>query len=153
MWPLVSQADQAQAKQLLLSQYIAEPVPIVKRNIADVIGNLSKLLIPNKEWPELFQLIFQYTGDAQLINKELAMMLLKVIIEYFSVTEINTYYAQLNPVIESYLQSDVPSLKRLAVEVVNNLTQTGSAVKVLKKYNNLIPLVLQALSIDDEELI
>ena len=80
-------------------------------------------------------------------------MLLKVIIEYFSVTEINTYYAQLNPVIESYLQSDVPSLKRLAVEVVNNLTQTGSAVKVLKKYNNLIPLVLQALSIDDEELI
>ena len=153
MWPLVSQADQAQAKQLLLSQYIAEPVPIVKRNIADVIGNLSKLLIPNKEWPELFQLIFQYTGDAQLINKELAMMLLKVIIEYFSVTEINTYYAQLNPVIESYLQSDVPSLKRLAVEVVNNLTQTGSAVKVLKKYSNLIPLVLQALSIDDEELI
>ena len=68
-------------------------MPIVKRNIADVIGNLSKLLIPNKEWPELFQLIFQYTGDAQLINKELAMMLLKVIIEYFSVTEINTYYA------------------------------------------------------------
>ena len=88
---------------MLLNQYIVEPVPIVKRNIADVIGNLSKLLIPNKEWPELFQLIFQYTSDAQLINKEMAMMLLKVIIEYFSVTEINTYYAQLNPVVESYL--------------------------------------------------
>lgn len=79
---------------------------IVKRSIADVIGNLSKLLIPNKEWNELFQFVFQYTSSDTLINKELAMMLLSVIIEYFGVNEINTYYESLNPVIEAYLQSD-----------------------------------------------
>jgi len=125
----------------------------VKRSIADVIGSLSKLLIPNKEWNELFQFVFQYTSDANLVNKELAMMLLSVIIEYFSVNEINTYYDSLNVIIESYLKSDVPSLKRLAVETVNNLSQTGSAIKVLKKYPNLIPLVLNALSLDEEDLI
>jgi hypothetical protein len=84
---------------------------------------------------------------------ELAMMLLSVIIEYFSINEINTYYDSLNSIIESYLKSDVPSLKRLAVETVNNITQTGQAIKILKKYNNLIPLVLNALNIEDEEMI
>lgn len=66
--------------------------------------------------------MFAYTQDAALTNKELAMMLLSVIIEYFSVNEINTYYESLNQIIENYLRSDVPSLKRLAVETVNNLS-------------------------------
>lgn len=47
----------------------------------------------------------------------------------------------------------MPSLKRLAVQTVNQLSQTGQAIKILKKYSNLIPLVLNALSFDDEEMI
>lgn len=81
------------------------------------------------------------------------MILLSVIIEYFSASEINQYYPQLHPIITAYLQSDSPSLKRLAVITVNNLTQTGSAVKVLKKYSDLIPLVLKAIDISQEDLI
>lgn len=42
----------------------------------------------------------------------------------------------------------MPSLKTLAVETVNNLTQTGSAIKVLRKYPELIPLVLNAVDIN-----
>lgn len=80
------------------------------------------LLIPNNEWPELFKFIFEFTGSEELSKKELAMMLLSVIIEYFSINEINTYYGTLNPIIESYLQSEHGSLKKLAVETVNNLT-------------------------------
>ena len=59
-------------------------------------------------------------------------MLLSVMIEYFSASDITTYYAQLNPIIEQYLQSTHTSLKRLAVITVNNLTQTEDAIKVLK---------------------
>lgn len=81
------------------------------------------------------------------------MMLLSVIIEYFSINEINTYYESLNPVIEQYLKSDVASLKRLAIETVNNLSQTGTAVKVLKKYPDLIPLVLNAIDLSQDDLI
>lgn len=153
LWVQLQPNDQAQAKQLLLTQYINEPVTAVKRAISNVIGSLSKLLIPNKEWPELFQFVFEFCGAAELVKKELAMMLLSVIIEYFSVNEINTYYESLNPIIESYLQSSEPSLKRLAVETVNNLTQAQNAIKILKKYSNLIPLVLNALSLDDEDMI
>ena len=80
-------------------------------------------------------------------------MLLSVMIEYFSANDITTYYAQLNPIIQSYLQSNHSSLKRLAVVTVNNLTQTGYAIKVLRQYPELIPLVLNAIDIEQEDLI
>ena len=38
--------DQIKTKMLLLERFIAEPVSVVKKNIADVIGQLGKLLIP-----------------------------------------------------------------------------------------------------------
>lgn len=114
---------------------------LIKKNIADVIGSLGRILIPNKEWPELFQFIFVSTQSNELASKELAMILLSVIIEYFTHDEIKTYYDQLNPIIEQYLQSDIPSLKKLSVETVNQLALTPKAIQTLKKYSNLIPLV------------
>jgi len=90
-------------KELLINRFIQEPVVIVKRNIADVIGALSSLLIPNKEWIELFQFIFSGTQSEDLAQKELSMILLSVIIEYFGENEIELYYGQLNPIIEGYL--------------------------------------------------
>ena len=81
------------------------------------------------------------------------MMLLSTIIEYFSINEIDTYYAPLNNIIENYLKSDVASLKRLAIDVVNNLATTQSGTKVMKKYPNLIPLVLNAVDMSQEDLI
>ena len=85
-------------------------------------------MIPNKEWPELFQFIFASTQSENLADKELAMILLSVIIEYFTLDEIKTYYDQLNPIIEGYLQSDVPSLKKLSIDTVNALAMTPKAI-------------------------
>ena len=81
------------------------------------------------------------------------MILLSVIIEYFTHDEIKNYYDGLNTIIENYLKSDVPSLRNLSIETVNKLACTPKAVQVLRKYNNLIPLVLNALDLDQEELI
>lgn len=41
-------------KNILLQRFKEEPSVLVKKNIADVIGALGSLLIPNKEWLELF---------------------------------------------------------------------------------------------------
>jgi hypothetical protein len=41
-------------KNILLQRFKEEPSILVKKNIADVIGALGSLLIPNKEWLELF---------------------------------------------------------------------------------------------------
>ena len=95
----------------------------------------------------------QYTQSTTIVEKELAMVLLSVIVEYFTNEIIEQYYSQLNPIIEDYLRSDQPGLKKLSVETVNKLATTSDAVKVLKKYNTLIPLVVNALDGDaDEEL-
>ena len=47
----------------------------------------------------------------------------------------------------------MPSLKKLSIETVNALATTPKAIQVLKKYSNLIPLVLNALDMDQEDLI
>lgn len=76
------------------------------------------------------------------------MILLSVIIEYFSADEIKIYYDELNKIVEAHLQSGIPSLQTLAIETVNKIAQTPKAIRILKKYKNLIPLVLQALQLD-----
>lgn len=50
--------NQEKTKQLLLTRFLEEPIPVIKKNIADVIGSLGKILIPNKEWNELFMFFF-----------------------------------------------------------------------------------------------
>ena len=54
LWSNLPAPDQEKTKSLLLERFMAEPVSLVKKNLADVIGSLAMLLIPNKEWNELF---------------------------------------------------------------------------------------------------
>ena len=103
LWANLAPENQAVCKTLLLDRFVKEPVTIVKKNIADVIGSLGRIVIPNKEWQELFDFIGVSTQSPELAEKELAMMLLSVIIEYFGPDEIEAYYSKLNPIIEQYL--------------------------------------------------
>jgi hypothetical protein len=59
----LAKENQEKTKLLLLQRFTEEPVPLVKKNIADVIGSLGKILIPNKEWNELFQFFFTYSSS------------------------------------------------------------------------------------------
>lgn len=54
LWVNMQKDQQDKTKQLLMQRFIDEPIPLIKKNIADVIGSLAKILIPNKEWNELF---------------------------------------------------------------------------------------------------
>ena len=92
LWMNLPADDQTKTKALLLERFVAEPASIVKKNIADVIGSLAMILIPNKEWNELFQFVFTYCQAESVNDKELAMLLLSVMIEYFSPSVIYTYY-------------------------------------------------------------
>jgi len=48
LWVSLPTDDQIKTKNLLIERFIAEPIPVVKKNIADVIGQLGKLLIPQQ---------------------------------------------------------------------------------------------------------
>ena len=54
LWSNLTKEQQVTTKNLLLERFQKEPVTLVKKNIADVIGSLGRIVIPNKEWPELF---------------------------------------------------------------------------------------------------
>lgn len=54
LWMNMTADQQITTKNLLLQRFKDEPVTLVKKNIAEVIGALGSLLIPNKEWTELF---------------------------------------------------------------------------------------------------
>jgi hypothetical protein len=62
-WMNLAKENQEKTKSLLLQRFVEEPVPLIKKNIADVIGSLGKILIPNKEWNELFQFFFTYSSS------------------------------------------------------------------------------------------
>ena len=61
LWLHLANENKEKTKQLLLQRFVEEPVPLIKKNIADVIGSLGKILIPNKEWNELFTFFFTYS--------------------------------------------------------------------------------------------
>lgn len=54
LWGNLTPAQQVTTKNLLIERFKVEPVTLVKKNIADVMGALGRIVIPNKEWPELF---------------------------------------------------------------------------------------------------
>ena len=92
LWSNLSAPDQQKTKVLLLERFVAEQAALVKKSLADVIGSLAAVLIPNKEWDELFQFVFTGCQSKNIAENEQAMLLLSVIVEYFSTTEIATYY-------------------------------------------------------------
>jgi len=66
IWPQLTADQQTTTKTLLLTSFKDESVTLVKKSIADVIGSLGMILIPNKEWPQLFEFIFASTQSEQL---------------------------------------------------------------------------------------
>ena len=66
LWHQLQADPKAKTKELLLERFVAEPVTLIKKNIAEVIGQLSMILIPNNEWEELFSFFFKFTQSDQL---------------------------------------------------------------------------------------
>lgn len=152
-WLNLQPEDKVHIKTLLLTRFVEEPVTLVKKNIADVIGSLGKILIPNKDWMELFQFVQQRSSSENLADRELAILLLSVIIEYFSIEDTKAHHAVLNGILSNFLQSEHNSLKTLAIETVMNFAASTQSLAVLKKYGNLIPLVIAAIDPEDQDMI
>ena len=84
-----------------------------------------------------------------MVDRELAILLLSVIIEYFSIEDTKAHHGVLNGILSSFLQSEHNSLKTLAIETVMNFASSTQSLAVLKKYGNLIPLVIAAIDPED----
>ena len=88
-----------------------------------------------------------------MVDKELSILLLSVIIEYFSIEDTKALHGVLNGILSNFLQSEHNSLKTLAIETVMNFAASTQSLAVLKKYGNLIPLVIAAIDPEDQDMI
>lgn len=46
-------------KELLLKTFLYEQIPIMQTSMAEAMGALAKILIPNKEWNEIIDFILK----------------------------------------------------------------------------------------------
>ena len=106
---------------------------MVSSAIAETIGSLSKLLVKNNEWPEVFQFIFD-GSNSDVRGKTIAMTLLSVVIEYLSKEDIQSNYDQIQTFIVEGLNHENGDIKSLAILSISRVAKATSNVKVLKSF-------------------
>lgn len=80
-------------------------------------------------------------------------MLLSVIIEYLSKDDIKTLYDKIHSFILEGLKHQNKAIKLYSIKAITSIAKTTQNVKVLKNFQQLIPLILQALDKDEEDSI
>lgn len=80
-------------------------------------------------------------------------MLLSVTIEYLSRDEIKTLYDRIHDMMVVSLESGQESLVELAITSIMNLATSTQNLKVLKKFQELLPLILQSMDGNNEDIL
>ena len=140
-------------KVALIERFQADPSPLIKKSIAGVIGSISKILIPNKEWDELFQFVFQFSQSESVADQELSLLLLSVLVEYFQKDEIKAYYNDIDIILKGSLKSEHQSIVDFGISCIKNFSKATSNVKVLKSIQEMIPDILNSITEDNEDRI
>jgi hypothetical protein len=140
-------------KEALIDRFKNDPTPLIKRSIAGVIGSISKILIPNKEWDELFEFVLHHSKSDSVDDQELALLLLSVLVEYFGKEEIKTHFDNISIILAGSLKSQHESIVDFGISCIKNFAKATNNVKVLKSIQKMIPDILSRLSEENEDRI
>ncbi|KAF0682675.1 Aste57867_25234 [Aphanomyces stellatus] len=75
-WEKLDAATQAGLAQVLLQRVTEEPIPVVQVEIARIIAKVAAEIMPQAQWPELFNMITSCAGNANAQARYIAMLLL-----------------------------------------------------------------------------
>jgi hypothetical protein len=153
LWAKLDKQIQNEVKVALLERFKIDPIPIIKRSIAGVIGSISKILIPNKEWNELFEFVLQHSQSDSVADQEIALLLLSVLVEYFGKEEIKAHFDNISIILQGSLKSEHESIVDFGISCIKNFAKATNNVKVLKSIQKMIPDILSRLSEDNEDRI
>lgn len=153
LWCKLTEEVQKEVKAVLIERFQTDPCPLIKKSIAGVIGSISRILIPNKEWDELFEFVIQFSQSESVADQELSLLLLSVLVEYFGKEEIKVYYDNVSIILKGSLKSGHESIVDFGITCIKNFAKVTSNVKVLKSIQEMIPDILNSLSEDNEDRI
>jgi len=106
----------------------------MQSSIAEAIGALSKILIPNKDWNEVIDFILKKSKLKAEKENLLAIHLLSVVIEYLSKDDIKLLYDKIHVIIVAGLQSPNKFIKNFSIKAITNIAKSTENVKVLKNF-------------------
>lgn len=132
LWCNMDADTQAKIKTALLERFQVDPVSLIKKSIAGVIGSLCKMLIPNREWDDLFKFVMQFSQSESVADQELALLLLSVIIEYLGKDDIKEHFDNISLILMGAIKSQQASIVDFGITCINNVAKATSNVKVLK---------------------
>lgn len=135
----------------MVERFKCDPVPIIKKSIAGIIGSIGRILIPNKEWDEVFEFIMQHSQSNEIADQELSLLLLSVLIEYFGKEEIKTHFDNINIILQGSLKSETDSVVDFGITCIKNFAKATSNVKVLKAIQQMLPDILGSLTEENED--
>lgn len=151
LWGKLDKEVQENIKTALIERFQADPSPLIKKSIAGVIGSMCKILIPNKEWDQLFEFVMQFSQSENIGDQELALLLLSVLVEYLGKEEIKTHFDNISIILKAALSSGQETIIDFSITCIKNFAKATSNVKVLKFIQGIIPTLLGCITEDNEE--
>lgn len=153
LWVNLSKEIQENVKTALIERFQEDPAPLIKKSIAGVIGSLCKILIPNKEWDQLFEFVMHKSQSENIADQELSLLLLSVLVEYLGKEEIKSHFDNISVILGAALDSGCDSIVDFGISCVKNFAKATSNVKVLKFIQSIITKLLSSITEDNEERI
>eukprot|EP01022_Parablepharisma_sp_SALTPOND_P026337 TRINITY_DN628_c0_g1_i1.p1 TRINITY_DN628_c0_g1~~TRINITY_DN628_c0_g1_i1.p1 ORF type:complete len:1088 (+),score=135.90 TRINITY_DN628_c0_g1_i1:26182-29445(+) len=150
-WVAQPAALQHEIKSILLAHYVNEPVAKVKENFAYVISALATILIPNNEWPELFNFVSTNCQATDLQRKELGTLLLFAVSEALG-NSMESYLGAIIGILTHLISMPHQSIQKLAIKTLNCLLSSNISSDSFGKLESLIPSMIKTvLELQDNE--
>ena len=155
-WSALPPDHQSEFKNVLLEGIVTEPVPVVRRSIADVVSKVAKATVPLGAWNELPEFLAQCSASPEEGHRVLSFVLFASLTETI-VGTMTKHYATLGNLFtsglgDSSLQVRVAALNAVLALAVNASGESKDETAIL---NSLVVPVLavakNALELGEEK--
>jgi len=138
-------------KTMLLTSYLQETIYKVKENIAYAISSLAAILVPNKEWPEIFEFIMAKCKSGVQSDIEHGALLLCALCEGLGNT-IESYITPISELLTKLISVNHPPVQILAIKTINTITMENLTQAAFSKLSGLVSqMVKVAMEIQSNE--
>ena len=145
-WSTLSAPSQEEFKNALLEGVVREPVPAVRRAIADVVSKVAKATVPMGAWGALPEFLAQCAQSPEEGHREVAFVLFASLTETI-VGTMTRHYATLGALFQSGLGDASPSVRAAALRAALALTANAPARARKDETDILRGLVLPVLAV------
>ena len=145
-WSTLAPPHQEDFKNALLEGVVREPVPAVRRAIADVVSKVAKATVPMGAWGALPEFLAQCAQSPEEGHREVAFVLFASLTETI-VGTMTRHYATLGALFQSGLGDASPSVRAAALRAALALTANAPARGSKDETDILRGLVLPVLAV------